>query len=159
MKICLTEAMKLIKELDEQKTQLIKKEYENCTVSYKEGEAKIDNGYSYETTRADLKELDRKIRELKTLLAQANTKILIDKFSITIGEALVYLAQLQTEKDQLENLRAHNQISRRITPNGVLEYTECQYDVKKVEEDILKVRTTINEVQIYRQVVGYLTSS
>ena len=38
MKICHTHAMKMIKELEEQKRLLIEKEDENCIVSYKEGE-------------------------------------------------------------------------------------------------------------------------
>lgn len=37
MKICHTHAMKMIKELEEQKRLLIEKEDENCIVSYKVG--------------------------------------------------------------------------------------------------------------------------
>ena len=148
MKICHTEAMKMIKEFQEQKDTLISKEDENSIVSYKEGETKIDNGYDYKKTREAISLLDADIRKLKNLLAIANTKVVIEEFDMTIGEALVYLAQLQNEKMQMEELASKKQLSRRITQNGVIEYTECVYDLKEVEEDIKTIRKTINNLQM-----------
>ena len=148
MKICHTEAMKMVKEYQEQKNALTSKEMDNSIISYKEGEEKIKSEYNYEETRKNIKDLDEKIRKLKNALAIANTKVLIDNFNITIGEALVYLAQLQKEKQELEFLADRQQLTRRITPNGVIEYTECCYDVKTVEEDIKSLRKKIDELQI-----------
>ena len=148
MKICHTEAMKLIKELEQQKSVVLRKEADNYSISYKEGEEKLKTDYSYLETRKEIASLDKKIRTLKTLLAIANTKVIIDDFNITIGEALVYLAQLQKEKSELEYLGSKQQLTRRSTPNGVIEYTECVYDVNKVNEDILVIRKKINDLQI-----------
>ena len=148
MKICHTEAMKLIKELEQQKSVVLRKEADNYSISYKEGEEKLKTDYSYLETRKEIASLDKQIRTLKTLLAIANTKVIIDDFNITIGEALVYLAQLQKEKSELEYLGSKQQLTRRSTPNGVIEYTECVYDVNKVNEDILVIRKKINDLQI-----------
>lgn len=148
MKVCHTEAMKLIKEYEEQKRNLILTENRDSIISYKETEKKISNNYNYENIRKEIQQLDEKIRKIKTILAIANCSVKIDEFNITIGEALVMLAQLQNEKNQIEFLASRTQLARRITPNGVLEYTECNYDVKKAEEDCIKLRNKIASLQI-----------
>lgn len=148
MKACHTEVMKIIKELEETKTRLLRKEDETCTVSYKEGEKKLDGNYNYEETRYNIRGIDEKIRRLRSTLAKANCYVLIDNFNITIGEALVMLAQLQGERHQLESLANHMQISRRLTMNGVLEMTECLYDTAKAEADAKACREKISELQM-----------
>lgn len=148
MKVCHTQAIKMIKELEEQKSRLIMKEDEVCIISYKEGETKIPTDYDYKKMRAEIRALDEKIRKIKTKLALANSTVKVDGFDITIGEALVFLAQLQNERSQVESLSRRRQISRRITANGVLEYTECNYDVNEALNDSQSIRDTISELQI-----------
>ena len=41
MKVCIAEAMKLIKDLEEEKDMLVYGENRRCTVSYKEGKKKF----------------------------------------------------------------------------------------------------------------------
>ena len=53
MKICHTHAMKMIKELEEQKRLLIEKEDENSVVSYKEGEERLPSEYDYAQMRGE----------------------------------------------------------------------------------------------------------
>ena len=77
-----------------------------------------------------------------------NCNTVIDDFGITIGEALVYLAQLNTEYKQLESLSEHDKLSRRITANGVLEYTECLYDPEKVVRDMEELHAKIGKLQV-----------
>lgn len=148
MLVCHTEVMKMIKELEGQKLLLIRKEDECSTVSYKEGEPKLDTGYNYAEMRDSIEELDTRIRHLRSVLARANCEVYVDKFDITLGEALVMLAQLQSERSQVESLAARRQISRRITMNGVLEFTECVYDTARAEADAKVLRETINDLQM-----------
>ena len=54
MKICHTQAMKQIKELEAQKKALIDFEDDNCVLSYKEGEAKTVSSYDYAKTRDEI---------------------------------------------------------------------------------------------------------
>ena len=148
MKACHTEVMKMIRELEEQKSLLLQKEDEISTVSYREDEKKIDEGYSYDSVRKSVRELDDRVRKLRSTLAKANCTVKVDKFNVTIGEALIMLAQLQHERMQVESLARRRQITRRITANGVLEFTECAYDIQKASDDAKALRDTINDLQM-----------
>lgn len=73
---------------------------------------------------------------------------MVDGFDVTIGEALVLLAQMQKEIQQLDYLADKEQLTRRITYNGVVEYTECNYDVEKVKADLQALRTKVGKLQV-----------
>lgn len=148
MKLCNSEAMKRIKELENQKYLLLYTENNRSTISYKEGEDKILTKYNYAATRQKIEELNHQIRKIKHALAIANTQVKVDDFNMTIGEALVYIAQLNREYEQLEMLTSKDKISRRITANGVLEFTECLYEPDLVEEDQKKLYAKITKLQV-----------
>ena len=148
MKMCNSEAMKLIKELESKKNKLIYNEDNHSKISYKEGEEKVLTNYDYAQTRKDIAEIDERIRKIKHALAAVNCNIVIDDFGITIGEALVYLAQLNCEYNQLDDLSDSVKLSRRITPNGIIEYTECLYDPEKVAKDMEDLHTKIGKLQV-----------
>ena len=148
MKVCHTQAMKMIKEYEEQKRVLLMKEDNYSQVSYKEGEKKIASDYNYKTVRESVKKLDDEVRKIRTALANANCKVMVDDFQITIGEALVLLAQMQSERQHLESMANNVQLTRRLTQNGVIEYTECLYDVSKIKQDVSELRQKINKLQI-----------
>ncbi len=148
MTVCIAEAMKHIKDLEEEKQQLLYNENRRCLVSYKEGEKKVFPDYSYEGTRTRVKEIDSEVRKVKYIISRANCEIMLDGFDMSISEGLVYLAQLGKEHDQLSRLANRDQVTRRITPNGVLEYTECLYDVKEVEKAQKELNKTIGKLQV-----------
>lgn len=148
MKICHTQAMKMIKELEEQKKILLSREDSDCCVSYKEGEKKIASNYDYQKVRAEVVKLDDEVRKIRAALARANSIVKVDDFDLTIGEALVLLAQLQNQKQHLDVMAGGRQLSRRLTQNGVIEYTECLYDVEKVKKDAQELRKKISNLQI-----------
>ena len=148
MKICNTEAMKRIKELEAQKEMLVDNEDRYCQVSYKEGENKIAGDYDYDDTRKKIDALDDEMRAIRCALSKANCTVKVDGFGVTIGEALVMLAQKQNKKAQLESLTENKQLSRNVTYNGVVEYTECVYDVKRVKDDLKMLRGEISALQM-----------
>lgn len=148
MKMCNSEAMKAVKELEEKKKNLIYTEDNRSRISYKEGEEKVLNNYNYAETRKAVAEIDERIRKIKHALAVCNSTAIIDDFGITIGEALVYLAQLNTEYRQLDNLSRFPKLARRITANGVLEYTECLYDPEAVTKDLEALHAKICKLQV-----------
>ena len=57
MKVSNAEAMKLIKELEARKSTILQNERTRGTVSYKEGEKKVETGYDYRKTREEMQEL------------------------------------------------------------------------------------------------------
>ena len=148
MKICHTQAMKQIKELEAQKKALIDFEDDNCVLSYKEGEAKTVSSYDYAKTRDEIEKLDAKIRAIRCALAAANCVVKVDGFNVTLGEALIMLAQMQNKKAQLESLSFKKKKSRSVTYNGVVEYSECVYDVEAVKAELKDLRLMISDLQI-----------
>lgn len=148
MKMCNSEAMKAIKELEQKKRNILYIENNRSRVAYKEGEKRGQINYDYVETRNAIAELDEKIRSIKHALAVCNCTAIVDDFDITIGEALVYLAQLNAEYDQLDDLSNHNKISRTITYNGVIEYTECLYDPDEVIKEMEALHAKICKLQV-----------
>lgn len=148
MKICYTEAIKLIKQLESEKENLIQYEDSYCRISYKEGENKIASDYNYNAMRNDIEALDLRIRTLRYKLAIANCSTIIDDFDISISEGLIMLAQLQNEKAQVESLAEKKQLSRCVTYNGAVEYTECSYDVNTAKADVKIIRDKIAKLQV-----------
>lgn len=148
MKVCHTQAMKMIKEYEEQKKILLNREVRYSMLSYKEGEKKIETDYNYDFVRQEVTRLDESVRKIRVALAKANCTVMVDGFDISIGEALVLLAQLQSKKQYLDNMAVNIQLSRRLTQNGVIEYTECMYDVAKAKQDVSELRKEISDLQV-----------
>lgn len=148
MQLCNAEIMKRIKQLNEEKEACLSYEQMHGTLSYREGEKPTADPYSYAETRAKVDEIDREVMHLRFLLAQANCTVILDGFGITIAEGLVKLAQLQNKASCLESLGDRPQISRRLTSNGILEFTECRYDAAAAREEVRAVREEIGALQI-----------
>ncbi len=148
MKICNAEAMKKIKGLEEELSKIKFTETAYSIVSYKEGETKQPTTYDYKTTRESVDSINAQIRKIKHALAVANSTYIIDDFNITIGEALIYLAQLNTEYNTLSSLSNRQKISRRITNNGVIEYSECAYDPESVKVEQKALYEKIGKLQV-----------
>lgn len=148
MKMTNSEAMKMIKELDKKKNAIAFSEDRKCRISYKEGEVKLPTSYDYDKTRDAIKEIDARIRKIKSALSFSNCTVKLDGFGITIGEGLVYLAQLNSEYERLGELDGEEKLSRRITSNGVLEFTECLFDPDRVEKDREALYSEICKLQV-----------
>lgn len=148
MKLLNVEVMKKIKELENEKSRVFRFEGENSSVSYKEGEEPEQTEYDYATTRNELNKLDDEIRRLRFLLAKANTVTKLDGFDMTLAEGLIYLAQLQRSLERLSDMAEEKQKTRRITYNGILEYTECVYDVKEALRDAKALEAKISALQM-----------
>ncbi len=148
MKLFNVEVMKKIKELENEKSRVLRFERENSGISYKEDEEPERVEYDYAETRNRINELDDEIRRLRFLLAKANTNTKLDGFDMTLAEGLIYLAQLQRSWETLSEMASEKQKSRKITYNGVLEYTECTYDVKEALRDAKALETKISALQM-----------
>lgn len=147
MKMCHSEVIKYIKELESKKSVLLRKERNSSTYTYQDESAKIVPEYSYELTRKEVDELDGKIRNLRHALAVANCTVKVDDFDITIGEALVLLAQLNNKCDILENMSSRQQICQQMS-YATMQITACNYDVAKATEDYENLRLHIGKLQV-----------
>ena len=148
MKICNKEAMKLIKELESKKNYLLSAEDRQSHVQYKDGETRPSNGYDYAKTRKKVAEIDAQIGKIKHALSKANCEIVVDEFNVTLGEALVMLAQYNSELSRLTYLANALQVTTSITPNGVTVFNECLYNVETAAKDAENLTAKINKLQV-----------
>ena len=114
MKKCNTELMKEIKKLEERKDELLKFEREQCKVTYINKESKIDNNYDYESINNEIDSIDLEIRKIKKILAYSNATTIVPEYNMTIGECIIFLAQLNNKKNKLQ-LMANAVKNKRIS--------------------------------------------
>ena len=103
MKMCLSEGMKRIKELEKRKEALLFNETRRMCVSYREGETPAAADYDYAATRAAVSKIDDEVRAIRTAISRANCTAEAEE-GCTIGEALVLVAQDLSEKTR-KNMR------------------------------------------------------
>ena len=147
MKMCLSEGMKRIKELEKRKEALLFNETRRMCVSYREGETPAAADYDYAATRAAVSKIDDEVRAIRTAISRANCTAEAEE-GCTIGEALVLVAQLNARAERLNMLASREKLMRRITQTGVLEYTECSYDPEQAVKDAEKINSRIYRLQL-----------
>jgi hypothetical protein len=147
MKMCNAEIIKKIKELESKKLEIRDFENRNKSTSYAAGESKIYTNYNFRAAREEVSDVDWEIRRLKHLLAVANASVIVPKFDMTIGECLVFMAQLNSEKLILEGMSRKDPKSRHTTFNSI-EFTELNYDINECKQELQDITNTIKELQI-----------
>ncbi len=148
MKMCHSEVIKYIKELESRKDVLLEREQRDRSFVYIDENSKIVPEYSYEETRRQVDELDAKIRYLRHILSVANCNVMVEGFDISIGEALVLLAQSQNKCRILSSMASRQQKTQQTSYSGKMEVTECNYDVEQVRKDYEDLRLEINKLQV-----------
>mgnify|MGYP000112259969 CR=1 FL=1 len=146
---CNSELMKEIKILEAKKDDILSTEEEECMITYVEGEKKMKSDYNYEETRAKVEEIDTRIRRYKALLAYSNATTIVPEFNMTIGECLVYLAQLNGKRMLLQRYSSFKQVSRISSDySDKVEFKETLFNVKKVREELDELLNLIAQLQM-----------
>jgi hypothetical protein len=148
MKLCNAEVIKKIKDLEEQKQEILSDEQENCTTTYQTETDMIDTGYDFGQTRKAVENLNREIMRLKHKLNVSNSTVIVEEFGLTIGECLVCMAQLNNERSVLETLSRNRSKSRATLYNGTVEYTVTNYDVDLCKTELNAVKETVRKLQL-----------
>lgn len=148
MKLCNSEIIKKIKLLEQQKEDVLREEARTHQSTFQSSEDKIDYGYSFSKTRENIRAIDSETRKLKHLLNCSKATTAVEGFDMSIGECLVYLAQLSSEKTRLESLAQKEPKDRRSTISGVVEYTVLNYDKAECRKELNIVLETIAKLQI-----------
>ena len=149
MKKCNTELMKEIKKLEERKNDILLLEKTECKVTYINKESKIETNYDYISVNQELDSIDLKIRNIKKLLAYSNATTIVPEYNMTIGECIIYLAQLNVKKNKLQEMANQPKIKRISSSYTTkVEYEEIVYDIDKVKEDFNKIIDDINNLQM-----------
>ncbi|MBP5446156.1 MAG: hypothetical protein J6Y28_08300 [Acholeplasmatales bacterium] len=145
---CNTEIMKDLKQIYEEKNEILQKESSECMVSYISEEDKILTDYNYSEVRQKIDDLNKKEIYLRGLLAKSNATTIVPEFNMTIGDCLVYLAQLNEVSKRLSVLSCKRKKTRTLQYLKQVEYTEILYDVDKAKEDYEKTKQEIVKLQM-----------
>ncbi|MCL2285229.1 MAG: hypothetical protein FWC32_02570 [Firmicutes bacterium] len=148
MKLCNAEIMKKVKLLEQNKSDTLAEERRINQVTYQTESDKIDFGYSFAETRKKVEGIDSEIRKLKRLLNYSNATTVVEEFDMTLGECLVYMAQLNNELGILEPLARKEPLTRSSTYNGVIEYTVLNYDKAECQARLQWIKDTLSGLQI-----------
>lgn len=148
MKLCSAEIMKKIKLLEQAKFEILQEESRTHWVTYQDMKDRFDYGYSFAQTRQKISEIDGEIRKLKRLLNYANATLMVPEFDMTLGECLVYMAQLNREVLVVDRMAGKEPITSRTTHGGKVEYTALNYDKAECQAKLEWLNTTIAALQI-----------
>ena len=160
MKLCLKEAIKRIALLEKQKSEILLEEDQNCTITYGGDEDRpYTNYYSFDDTRKAIKEVDADIRSMRHKLHHANATVQVQELGMTIGECIIYMAQLNIEKATLEHMARKEPKTRRTVYGGAVEWTEtnygreeCRESLRVVTEDIVKLQMAIDRANLTHEI-------
>lgn len=148
MKMCNTEVIKKIKELEERKQEIIADEINKCMSTYQTETDKIDTGYNFKETRDAIARINAEVLKLKHALNIVNSTVIVPEFNMTVGESLVYMAQLNNERAILERMARNIAKTRHTVFNGTVEYTVTNYDVNECKMLLGEIKATIVQLQL-----------
>ncbi len=170
MKICATQIMKIIKNLEKRKEEVILFERRNDVETFLSDEKRIPTKYNYNKVKSEIATLDTKTRKLKTILAKTNIETMLEDFDMSVSEGLIYLSQLSESLNRLKTQVTRDELNR-VTPYGskrdIVEYQSLNYDLSKAKKDYDKLVHEINNLQMsidrcnlnnYIEVEDYLIS-
>ena len=159
MKCTSAEAAKMIRQLNEELGIILQKESASKVFLAAVGEdiEELRPAYDYRKTQEEIAQIRKKIRTIKHALNQFNISQKVG--DMTIDEVLVYLPQLQTQRDKLSNM-VGRQPKRRAQSMGfgkmssIIDYEYANYDIELAEEDYKKVCEKIGRIQAALDVVN-----
>ena len=148
MQMCNAEIIKKVKLLEQNKSDILMEELRSHQVTYQNEKDRFDYGYSFAETRDKINTLDAEIRKLKRLLNLSNATTVVPEFSMTLGECLVYLAQLNREMSTVATLARKQDKTTDTRYGGVVEYTVLNYDKAECQAKLEWLKDTIAQLQI-----------
>lgn len=166
MKACNIEIMKMVKALEAEKAEIIASEERNSTISYSSTEKQnslVENKPEYDlvAVNASIDRLDSQIRRLKHILNKANSENMLELEgrSMTVGEGIVYMAQLSANIRRLEKLANTDKLTRSSGwRSSEAEYTEVKYDIniardllKAAKEELMRLQVAIDRSNLLNE--------
>ena len=146
-------ASKYLRMLEEEKKHILDAESETSTYTRTADEAVEPPAYDYAETRARIERINEATRKIRHALHMFNSEATIEfdgSDTMTIDEALIYLAQLNNEKNvllQMRNRRPKERLSGGWR-SEIIEYRYANYDVEAVDADYRRLVSRISDLQL-----------
>ena len=147
------QAMKMLKELQLKRRQILEEEKETChfVAAITEDVDTVRPDYNFQFTQLDLDVVEKNIRELKHRISVFNTTYLVPEMGMTIDQILVALPMLNERVNTLRRM-AGSQERKRVNTYGsrssIIEYEYTNYDRNEVREEYEKLSRDLADMQI-----------
>lgn len=151
MQMTSAQANKLLKKLNDDKNFLLNQErsFNNYVVAL--GETPVIPEFNFVENATKINDIDCQIRKIKHSINVANSThgFTINNKTITIDEALIYMAQLTTYKKRFDILR-QCQPKKRLESFAAKtpEYQCINYEIKDAQEKYELADKTLTELQL-----------
>lgn len=145
-------AAKFIKRLENEKARLVSLEGKSSTYVLAQGEECDPPAYDYRETVERIDELDETIRRIRHALHLFNAQTVIPDEDITVDEALIKLAQMNSKLRRLERLREIEPKTRlesgMFGGKGMIEYQYANFDTKEAFAGYEELYRRISDLQL-----------
>jgi len=145
------ETAKILRKLNEEVEELYSQEGQRQTFIVASGEdvESLRPEYDFDTTRAQIRELERKIRLVKHTLNIFNMTHKLPGFDMTVDEALVYIPQLTRAKMRLMTMQSVLPKTREKTvgQGSIIDYRLANFDPESAKKAYNEVSDELARVQ------------
>lgn len=150
MEICLAEALKRVKAIDTEMSEVMTEERNKCQTVYRTIEEKIVYDYNFNKTRETLDGLREELLLLKRAINKANNEVQIGVEDYTIADGLVMMALINKEiQYHLDSMgRKEERTSQVDMRNDSVIYTELLYDPKQCRQYVAHRRELLAKIQL-----------
>ena len=160
MKLTSSQAVKLLRRLNEEYDTIIaeEKESRSFVAAIQEDLEDARPLYDFEATQKKLDVLDRQIRTVKHAVNIFNTTHEVPDFGMTIDEVLVYLPQLTRKKEKL--LKMSRRLEKQRIDSGYgssssnIEYDYANYSIQAAKDMLSEVSETLGRLQTALDIVN-----
>lgn len=150
MKLCLAEAIKRVKMLNEDVSSLLSNEESQSSITYRDETEKITYDYNFDKTREQVANINSEILTLKRAINKANNETTIGVDGYTISDGLIKIAMIRKELTyHLEPMARKDKLSSRVDMrNDGLIYTELLYNPDECKEYVRVQKELLNQIQM-----------
>lgn len=155
------EAAKLLRKLNEEKSQLELIEQRSSIFHAALGEdvESVRPEYDYHKVQEKLVRLDEKIRIVKHAINLFNVHQVVPELGMTIDQVLILIPQLSAKKQKLQEMsfrlpKERDSISGFGKNSSVIDYCYANYNIEQVKEDLQVTSDFLAKAQTALDVVN-----
>lgn len=155
MKFTSAEAAKLLKKLKTEEQELLNIENRSSSfvAAIQEYIEDVRPRFDYKDVEQKLRDLECRIRKVKHAINVFNTTTKVDGFDMSIDEILVYIPQLNYNREKFERLAGKlpkERVEQKYgsAPSNFIEYRYANYDIQEAQEDLNFTRAEIDRAQV-----------
>ena len=154
MKYTSAEAAKLLKKLNEERTNLLLNEQQSSVFVASVGEdaESVRPVYDYTEVQTKLKAVEEKIIKVKHKINVFNTTHKLPDFDMTIDEILVYIPFLSDKKrkysEMMNTLPKTRDAATYSRNSSIIDYKYANYDIEAAKADYEKTEAELTRAQL-----------